>query len=481
MSTASSFSIIKSNSYAFIQEAKNSNETAFSYPLYYLDNSTTLVNDNWASAARPPIVRLDWIVGTENCSRAKNSTTYACRDDKSVCVNNYYSVIGYTCSCVQGYDGNPYLPGGCQTISSSIAKVGCLDQCGEVSIPFPFGVGPNCYLEPSFEVVCNTATNPEKPYLRLFNTEILELNSSKILVNYFNKATTCNSLSDNQVGITKPEEQKLTIDLLKTQYTLSDENWITAIGCDVMVVGVIGEDNPNSFRSSCAAICSDRNRWSDNRWDNAQCEFRTTSFGGDGCCRVPVPRGTAYLEANFTQLSGRWTMNCKEARQDPAMFACGDNSDCVDFDAKIGGYLCNCSRGYKGNPYLNRGCQDIDECADNASNTCISKSTCENDLGTFHCSCPKGHFGDGKKDGTGCIQLPPSKTKMIILTGICSGLGFLVLLSAFFCCVNVESEDVKSFEDMPMISDIKCTRKYSYINASAWSSDTHPLVLSTTI
>ncbi|KAG6418307.1 hypothetical protein SASPL_120510 [Salvia splendens] len=84
--------------------------------------------------------------------------------------------------------------------------------------------GPDCYLEPSFEVVCNTTTNPEKPYLLLSNTEILELNSSKILIEYVNKATTCYSLSDNQVGITKPEEQRLTIDLLKTQYTLSDEN-----------------------------------------------------------------------------------------------------------------------------------------------------------------------------------------------------------------------------------------------------------------
>ena len=150
-------------------------------------------------------------------------------------------------------------------------------------------MGPDCYLEPSFEVVCNTATNPEKPYLRLSNTEILELNSSKILIKYFNKATTCYSLSDNQVEITKPEEQRLTIDLLKTQYTLSDENWITTIGCDVMVVGIIGKDKPSSIRSNCAAICSNRLMYKGRI--NAQCEYETTSFGGEGCCRVPVPRG----------------------------------------------------------------------------------------------------------------------------------------------------------------------------------------------
>ncbi|KAG6386582.1 hypothetical protein SASPL_151748 [Salvia splendens] len=104
-------------SYAFIQEAKW-NETIYSYPLYYLNNSTALVNDDWASATRPPVVRLDWLVGAENCSRSKNSNTYACIHEKSVCVDyreTYLGVKGYTCSCVQGYEGNPYLQGGCQS------------------------------------------------------------------------------------------------------------------------------------------------------------------------------------------------------------------------------------------------------------------------------------------------------------------------------------------------------------------------------
>ncbi|KAL1568201.1 non-specific serine/threonine protein kinase [Salvia divinorum] len=470
-------------SYALIQEETNRNETVFSYPLYYLNSSTALVNDDWASATRPPVVRLDWIVGAENCSRAKNSNTYACLDQRSVCVDyvNYYNddVTGYTCNCAQGYEGNPYLRGGCQTISfsSSIAKHGCIDQCGKLSIPFPFGVGPNCSLEPSFEVVCNAHTNPAKPFLRLLNTEIVELNSSKIIVNYMNMSSNCYNGSDYQV------EPRLTIDLLKTQYSFSDDNWIIVIGCNVMLNGVIGEDKRSSIRSSCAAICSDSQIYNDGRI-YGDCEYGPTSYAGDGCCRVPIPRGTTYLESNMTDLSepqtsvniscsyafitnakrlnandrysmGFWftnnsnviplyvqrimvldwrigAMNCKEAQQDLANFVCRNNSDCVDFDGTLGGYLCNCSKGYRGNPYLNPGCQDIDECADNATNTCVSNSICENGPGTFHCWCPKGYTGDGKKDGTGCIPQPPSKTKMIIFTGIGSGLGFLLLILVFF-------------------------------------------------
>ncbi|XP_047942302.1 wall-associated receptor kinase-like 10 isoform X2 [Salvia hispanica] len=471
-------------SYAFIQEATNTNETVFSYPLYYLNNSTALLNDDWASATRPLVVRLDWLIEAENCSRAMNSSTYACLDEKSVCVDySTYSynkdVTGYTCSCVQGYEGNPYLLGGCQTISSSssIAKRGCIDQCGKVSIPFPFGMGPNCYLEPSFEVFCNNDTNPATPFLSLLNTEIVELNSSKIVVNYMNLSSNCNSGSDYQ------SEPRLTIDLLKTQYSLSDDNWITAVGCNVMAVGVIGQDKRSSIRSICTAICFDSMIYADGR-TIASCEYGPTSFAGEGCCRVPIPIGTTYLELNMTNLKEPRTsvniscsyafiayakrmnendryssgisfmnysnpvqlyvqpslaldwrigaMNCKEAQQNLSNLVCQDNSECVDFDATLGGYLCNCSKGYIGNPYLNPGCLDIDECADNSTNTCVSNSICRNGPGTFRCSCPKGYIGDGKKDGTGCISQPPSKTKMIILIGIGSGMGFLLLVSIFF-------------------------------------------------
>ncbi|KAG6386581.1 hypothetical protein SASPL_151747 [Salvia splendens] len=322
--------------------------------------------------------------------------------------------------------------------------------------------------------------------------------------------------------------------------SLSDDNWITAIGCNVMLNGVIGEDKRSSIQSSCTAICSDSRRIYDDGETYAECIYKPTSHADDGCCRVPIPRGTTYLESNLTHLSELPTspniycsyafteytetmsedygyyegefmltnnskmiplinahpiasmaldwrigrMDCKEARQDITNFVCRNNSDCVDFDPTLGGYLCNCSKGYTGNPYLNPGCQDINECADDSTNTCVSNSICENVPGTFHCSCPKGYIGDGKKDGTNCILPPPSKTKMTILTGIGSGLWFLLLVSVFFWMskmssgVNVESEDVRYFEDMSaMISDTEYTWTNSYKNASASSSETHPLVL----
>lgn len=42
---------------------------------------------------------------------------------------------------------------------------------------------------------------------------------------------------------------------------------------------------------------------------------------------------------------------------------------------------------------------DIDECKD-PNNPC--EEICINTAGSYYCSCPRGKYGDGRKDGKGC-------------------------------------------------------------------------------
>ncbi|KAH6819534.1 hypothetical protein C2S51_003137 [Perilla frutescens var. frutescens] len=341
--------------------------------------------------------------------------------------------------------------------SPTTTRPGCPARCGSLSIPFPFGVGPECSDGPSFDITCNSSTDPPKAYLSILNlnTEIVEvkLNVSQVRVKYPNLGSACYNLSDYQRGINKTEGTSISIDLTATPYTLSDSNWLTAIGCDDMVTA-LGQTDGMSYGSACVSFSTDR----DSGAGVGSCpDDRNGYLPGNCCCQTPIPKdshgnwgkskrfpcsfafignknesgfsyplhyldnSTTFLNANLTATSMSalvldWTIgkeNCSLAKQNATTFACHENSECMD--ANVGGYFCRCLIGYEGTPYLTHGCQDIDECQSRDTNSCEDVSMCMNVVGSYDCSCPRGYFGDGLKDGR----------------GLGSGMGFLLLLSFF--------------------------------------------------
>ncbi|XP_059631722.1 wall-associated receptor kinase 2-like [Cornus florida] len=307
---------------------------------------------------------------------------------------------------------------------SGQAKPGCLDSCGNVSIPYPFGTNPGCYYDEEFLITCNNTFNPPKPFLTDSTIDVtnISLNGQLNILQYI--ARDCYNQSGSQISHNVPSLQ-----LSKFRIS-STKNKFTAIGCDTSakIQAYLGE---NEYASGCMSICD-----SIDYVTNGSCS-------GIGCCQTSIPKGVSYYEVtlesyynhkrvwNFSPCSFAFVVeedkfnfssnnlsdlenveklpvvldwaignetSCEDARKSSG-YACKDHSNCYEVD-NGSGYRCSCFDGYNGNPYLPNGCQDTDECNDPTLNLCEKK--CENTAGSYKCSCPKGYHGDGRKDGSGC-------------------------------------------------------------------------------
>ncbi|XP_022768052.1 wall-associated receptor kinase 2-like [Durio zibethinus] len=332
-------------------------------------------------------------------------------------------------------------------VSTPIAKPGCQDMCGNVSIPYPFGTTEDCYFSEDFFINCSSS-DPPQAFLTRSNIGVTNITvEGKLLIMQF-IARDCYDKSGAPVANNNPY-------LRLSKFIISDtDNKFVAMGCDTNAT-IQGIQRDKGYTSGCISKCD-----SIDYVANYTCS-------GIGCCQTSIAKGVSYFDISVGSYNNHidvWNFNpcsyafvveenkfnfsstylldlqdemmpvmldwsignetCETVKTKILRYACQGNSTCYDVD-NGSGYRCKCLYGYKGNPYLPNGCQDIDECKDPNLNNCVK--ICENTKGNYTCLCPKGYRGDGRKDGTGCVATQSGSLVVGLTVGI--GVGITVLVA----------------------------------------------------
>uniref|UniRef100_A0A0E0RC51 Protein kinase domain-containing protein n=1 Tax=Oryza rufipogon TaxID=4529 RepID=A0A0E0RC51_ORYRU len=337
-------------------------------------------------------------------------------------------------------------------VATSSTAANCGRKCGDVRIPYPFGIGVDCAW-PGFNVSCNHSFSPPRPYYG--NIEIMDISVAagetrvytSVLQNCFDLS---NTSSSSESDVDSPW-----LNLTGTPFLVSPErNEFTATGCDTL--GMMYGREDGSYLTGCVTTCASLDTAAN---DDDHC-------AGLGCCQIQsIPGNLTILEMtlsanitegkiaayNFSRKDFGRSGNKIFANRDGEMVvptvldwairgtngscsgsvapACvSDHSYCAN--ATNGdGYLCKCSKGYDGNPYLkagNGGCTDIDECKE--PDRCSTGSRCHNTEGDYYCKCRFPRRGDGKINGKGC-HLP--KYMVPTVATVCTVIFLVVLVCLY--------------------------------------------------
>ncbi|CAL2252441.1 unnamed protein product [Prunus armeniaca] len=344
--------------------------------------------------------------------------------------------------------------GGGEENKTAIALPPCKPKCGNVPIPYPFGIGDGCYSRPEFNITCIESNNNEPTLPRLMKTRIIVSNIS-LEEGELHILQLVNRDCYNRQGIRLPREDQSSGGLrVYNPYTISGEkNSFFVVGCDTKAY-LFGGREDQSYTTGCVSVCRKK--------IGGYAIDKNESCSGMGCCETKIPPGlnnlTLWVESynnhmyvwdfnpcgfafvvrhgsftfrttSFQQLRNTsrlplvlvWQVreeSCELASQNHDTFACKGNTTCHNWSM---GYICRCRKGFEGNPYL-YGCQDINECDKNP----CKNGQCTNLQGNYSCSCDSGYRN---QDQITCIEVP-SQTRLKISLGV--SLSFSVLLVAIF-------------------------------------------------
>nr|GMD97461.1 wall-associated receptor kinase-like 1 [Ipomoea batatas] len=274
-----------------------------------------------------------------------------------------------------------FFPSAAAAAAPSLAKRGCEEWCGNVSIPFPFGIGEGCALDSWFLVKCDNSSNPPKPYLNSFLQ--IELQRQVVAVSLTNQTVTTlksvvnscdNSAGEGRNAITNGTDlsgSPFYYSKSRNKFlfggcgnSLLTQNSAVLAGCTAICGANTSSGLPGCYGIDCceSPIPFDLSSYSAN--------FTNSGIGGSNLDRCNsaflvdqtwIPKQSTSLFIEYAPVVWIWTVQSKDF---PAATICRTSDDAavqLADGTSVSNFRCDCPTGEEGNPYIAHGCQDTED------------------------------------------------------------------------------------------------------------------------
>jgi hypothetical protein len=282
---------------------------------------------------------------------------------------------------------------------------GCQRQCGNVTVRYPFGIGAGCHrgsAAGSFRLRCDDdGQRPPRLTVAGYGYEVTDISLPTVEATVLQNASrACYDRTGDPDGrVVSLREQPMALNGSALLFSSMKSKFVS-IGCPGLAYF---SDGDGYYVTGCISVCRPSER-----------ALPGSCRGDDGCCQSTIPlgldsyrpylgrfgrrrRGSRGREQEATFLANStacsyafmvdslwfwfagsnfnrtgdfavpvvldWAIrdapSCAVARRDPGTYACRSaRSVCLE-SSNSPGYVCNCTDGYRGNPYVIDGCAGL--------------------------------------------------------------------------------------------------------------------------